>query len=491
MCIGVWMLVIAALIAGCEVGPDYHPPHQPMPPHWDAPPTTQANLTSQQQLQVERWWTTFGDPTLNSLVDRAVASNLEVEAATERLREARASLGITTAGLWPTANVNGSYTYAGTGRTKSQDLWRAGLDAAWELDIFGGTRRSVEAANANVQAAVEDRRDVLVTLLGEVGTDYILLRGQQQQVIIASENLEVQIRNVDLTRDKKKLGTGTELDIVQAASQVASTRAILANLKAAEQQTIYSLSILLALPPAALDEELRPREKIPDPPSIMSVGLPSDLLEQRPDIRRAERQLAAATAQIGVATADLFPKFSLTGDLAVQGNHISALGNWDNRSWSFGPSVTWPIFDAGRIMSNIDVQNALQAQALTAYKQTVLAALQEVQIVLVAYTQDQERRVALAEAVGLNQKAVELATQRYRQGLTDFLIVLDSERSLFASRMHWFNAIVRSARTRWRYTNRLAAAGKSVSRLRHNPSHADGAAKCSCLPMLWRKSCEG
>src|SRR2546423_1120070 len=192
----------------------------------------------------------------------------------------------------------------------------------------------------------------------------------------------------------------------------------------------------------ALDDELRPREKIPGPPSVVPVGLPSDLLRRRPDIRRAERDLAAATAQIGVAVSDLFPKFSLTGAVGLEGNHISALSNWDNRSWSFGPSVTWNIFSAGRITSNIEVQNALQAQALSSYRKTVLVALQEVQNALVAYAQDQHRREALAEAVALNQRAVELATQRYQQGVTDFLIVLDAERSLFASQ----DALVQSNR---------------------------------------------
>lgn len=429
-------------LGGCMVGPDYRSPDTAMPGRWSVSPTTQPNAIVQETEQIEQWWTTFNDPTLDGLIRRAVESNLDVEIATERIREARGSLGIATAGLFPNANADGSYTHRGTGRSKSQDLWRAGLDATWELDIFGGNRRAVEAANASLASTIENRRDVLVTLLGEVATDYIILRGQQQQIVIANENLQVQIRNARLTRDKKRLGTGTELDVVQSDSQVVSTRAIIANFEEIEQQTIYALSILLALPPSALDEELRPREKIPDPPSIMPVGLPSDLLRRRPDIRRAERDLAAATAEIGVATADLFPKFSLTGDIGLAGNHISALSNWDNRTWSFGPSVTWNIFSAGRITSNIEVQNALQAQALSSYRKTVLVALQEVQNALVAYAQDQHRREALAEAVTLNQRAVELATQRYQQGVTDFLIVLDAERSLFASQ----DALVQSDR---------------------------------------------
>jgi multidrug efflux system outer membrane protein len=420
-------------LTGCNVGPNYHPPTQPMPAHWESTPATQASNAVQEPVEIERWWTTFHDPNLDSLIHRAVAANLDLEAATERSHEARASVGIATAGLWPAANASGSYTRSGGGDVQWQSQWRAGLDAAWELDIFGGVRRSVEAANANLQAAVEDRRDVLVTLLGEVATDYILLRGQQQEILIAQQNLDVQVRNAILTRDKNKLGTGTELDNVQADAQVASTKAAIATLETSEQQTIYALSVLLGSPPTTLNNELRPRQNVPDPPAMVPVGLPSDLLRRRPDIRRAERQLAAATAQIGVATADLFPKFSLTGNIDFQASQINLLGDWNRSFWSFGPSASWSIFDAGRIASNIKVQNAVQEQALTAYRQTVLAALLEVQNVLIAFSQEQHRREALADAVDLNQRAVELSTRRYKQGVTDFLIVLDAERSLFAS----------------------------------------------------------
>jgi outer membrane protein, multidrug efflux system len=252
----------------------------------------------------------------------------------------------------------------------------------------------------------------------------------------------VQQRNAALTRGKVALGTGTELDVVQAEAQVASTTAVIAGLETTEQQTIHALSVLLALPPRALDDELQPRALVPDPPAVVPVGLPSDLLRRRPDIRRAERQLAAQTAAIGVATADLFPKFSLTGSFGYSARRIDLLGNWNGTNWSFGPSATWAIFDAGRIWSNIEVQNAIAAEAMATYRQTVLSALQEVQDVLVAYAQEQHRRVALADAVDLNQRAVALATRRYKQGLTDFLAVLDAQRNLFASQ----DALVQSNR---------------------------------------------
>jgi NodT family efflux transporter outer membrane factor (OMF) lipoprotein len=434
---GIWLAIAAmagtVLCAGCEVGPDYHPPKMTMPPHWQIPATTQASVVVQQPVRIERWWANFHDRELDSLIQRAVAANLDLQAATERIRQARATVDVVRGGLLPAANASGSYAHGGSGPSQTYDLWQAGLDASWELDIFGGTRRAVESARASFQAAIEDRRDVLVTLLGEVATDYIQLREYQQEIAIDEQNLQVQIHSVQVTRNKRKLGTGTELDVVQAQSIVATSRADLETLQAEAQQTIYAMSFLLGLPPAALDKPLTAPGVIPQPPPVVEVGVPSELLRRRPDIRRAERQVAAATAQIGVATADLFPKFFLTGDFNLQASNFSGLANWNNRSWSIGPSMTWPIFAGGQIRANIRVQNALQAQALTAYKTTILAALQEVQNAMVGYARQQRRREALGEAVTANQRAVVLATQRYNQGLTDFLSVLDAERSLFSS----------------------------------------------------------
>jgi NodT family efflux transporter outer membrane factor (OMF) lipoprotein len=441
---GIVLIALATIcvVAGCMVGPDYHAPVQSMPARWVSGPTTQGSITVQEPIKIDNWWTTFGDPELDSLIRRAVASNLSLEAAVERVRQARATVGSIRATLFPAASVNGAYSRSGTGTSPSVDNWSDGLDAAWEIDVFGGTRRAVESANASLDASVEDRRDVMVTLLGEVATDYILLRGFQQEIVIAEENLQVQIRSESVTRDKQKLGTGTELDIVQSDAIVSSTRADLETQHANEQQAVYALSILLALPPAALLDELSPVGKIPDPPPVLPVGLPAELLRRRPDIRRSERELAAANALIGVATADLYPKFTLGGNLSFGGNNFPNLFAWNDRSWSVGPSASWLIFSAGQIDANIEIQNAATAQAFTTYKATVLTALQEVENGLVAYAREQQRRVFLADTVAANQRAVVLSTRRYNQGLNDFLSVLDAERSLFASQ----DALVQSDR---------------------------------------------
>jgi multidrug efflux system outer membrane protein len=465
---GGFLLCFAGL-AGCEVGPNYHRPEEKIQSNWVAPPTTQASVTVQEPIQIDQWWTTFNDPTLDTLIKRAAFQNLDVASAAERIRQARAEVGVATAGFFPGVNANGSYsrsfsaaggstvivtnngvgTSTGTSTSakrvgpRPHDFWQAGFDASWELDVFGGVRRSIEAADYTLEAAEEDRRDVLIIVFGEVATDYIALRGFQQEIDIAQENLSTQVHNADIARKKKSLGTATELDIANADAVVFTTRSQIATFVSSEQQEIYALGVLLGQDPTTLIAELSSVGKIPIAPPVVPVGLPSELLRRRPDIRRSERQLAAATASVGVAVAQLFPQFSLTGTLSVQGSRIQALSNLGDRFWSFGPNITWPVFDAGRIWSNIEIQKSIRSQAYLLYRSTVLLALQDVETQLTAYAQEQQRRAALADAVAANQKAVEVATARYQQGgLTDFLSVLVAEQSLFSTQ----DALVQSNR---------------------------------------------
>jgi multidrug efflux system outer membrane protein len=419
--------------SGCMVGPNYHPPQVSVPSAWTSWPgetTAEADLV--------HWWRAFNDPNLTSLMDRAVKSNLDLKQAESRVRQARAARRVVSAGLWPTLDVTGSYTKtqtaggAGGGPTR-HDLWKTGLDAAWELDIFGGVRRSVEAADADIQAAVEDQRDVLVTLTGEVALNYIELRGYQQEIVIAKNNLEAQQRTAALTRQRFSSGLVGALDVANADAQVGNTSSQIPALETSAQQTIYSLSVLLGSEPAALSKELSPVSAIPVTPPTVPAELPSTLLRRRPDIRRAEAQIHAATARIGVATADLFPKFNLTGSAGYQSNALSTLMNSRTSFWSFGPSVDWQIFSAGSIRANIEVQKALTEQAVLTYQTAVLTALQDVENALVAYSKEQQRHKALRDTVAANRKAVGLAIQLYSQGQTDFLSVLDAQRSLYTS----------------------------------------------------------
>jgi len=441
LCLGAFCLV---LIAGCKVGPNFHPPQTPVPPAWVGPVAPEP--APEQDLA--RWWTLFNDPTLTSLIERAVISNLDVQVAEARIRQARASRGIAAGGLGPTINAAGSFRrsqapgVAGTAGPISNQ-YQAGFDAAWELDFFGGVRRNVEAAQADLQAAIEARRDTLVTLTSEVALNYIDLRAFQEQIAIARRNLTAQQHTADLTRQLSTGGFVSRLDVENANAQVATTAAQIPVLETSAQQTIYNLSILLGLEPGALLQELTPVSGIPAGPPAVPVGVPAELLRRRPDIRQAEAQIHAATARIGVAVADLFPSISLSASAGTQGNKFSSLTDWANRFWSLGPSATWTLFSTGRVRSNIELQRAFEEESLIVYRQTILAALQEVENALIASAKEQEHRQALVDAVAANRSAVELATELYTAGQTDFLNVLDAQRSLYSSE----DALAQSIRT--------------------------------------------
>jgi len=451
-----WISVIVASLGGCMVGPDYKRPEVSVPGDWSE---STAGGPTAQAAGVARWWKTLGDPVLDSLVARAVESNSDLKIAAARIREARALRRIVSAGEWPTVNSSGAYRrskqsestefaqiasgFAGGGVPagagsfggfgKEMDLWQGGFDASWELDVFGGVRRAVEAADAEVAAVEESRRDVLVALLAEVGQNYVELRGLQKQIGIVQANVKSQQEMVELTRARFKAGLTGELDVVRAEAQVALTRSQLPVVEALSRRAIHRLGVLTGQWAGALSEELSKAGAIPGVPAVVPVGLPSELLRRRADVRRAERQVAAATARIGVATADLFPKFSLTGGIGLQSNKFKTLGNWDSRFWSIGPGVSFPVFDRGKIRANIQVQNARQEQALAWYENTVLRALAEVEDALVAYAKEQVRRDSLEEAVKANRRAVELASDLYTKGLADFLSVLEAQRSLYSS----------------------------------------------------------
>jgi NodT family efflux transporter outer membrane factor (OMF) lipoprotein len=446
-------------LAGCTVGPDYETPEVPVPAKF----STESGAAP---LNLEQWWTTFNDHKLNDLVERAVISNLDLRLARARLREARALRGVVGADLLPDVNVSGSYSRSRTSENafdfettgpggpgfgdftppgEERNLYQAGFDANWELDVFGGVRRSIEAANADIGAAVETRRDALVTLLAEVARNYVELRGFQSRLEIARSNLKVQQDTLDLTKARFEGQLVSELDVTRADAQVATTAAQVPALEQQRNQAAHRLSVLMGQPPAALLDELLSGDSatIPEGPDDVPPGLPSDLLRRRPDVRRAERELAAATARVGVATADLFPRFSLTGSLGLMGEEFRDLGDYGSRFYSIGPSVSWPVFDAGRIRSNIRAADARTEQALVRYEQSVLTALEDVENALLSLVKEQERRKSLGRAVEANRRSVEMATQLYDRGLTDFLNVLDAQRARFLSE----DALVQSDRT--------------------------------------------
>jgi NodT family efflux transporter outer membrane factor (OMF) lipoprotein len=434
------IVLCAVLVTGCAVGPNYKEPQVQVPDQYGQPPATQPATQPTTQPIAAAWWTNFNDPTLNQLIDDARRSNLDLRTAEARVREARAARGIISADYWPDIDATGSYSRSRASKTignfgqfaaGEQDLWQAGFDAAWEIDVFGRVRRGVQAADADIQAAVADRNDVLLSLLGEVARNYVELRGFQRQVAIAENNVKSQQETLELTRVRLNAGLGTDLAVAQTEAIVAATQSQIPAFQTLAQQAIHRLSVLTGKPPAALVAELDPIKPVPAPPPDIPAGVPSELLRRRPDIRRAERQLAAATARVGVATADLFPRFTLTGSLGVESNEFDNLGDNDSIFWSIGPGVRFPIFNRGRLKSAVAVENARTEQALSQYEQTVLRSLEEVENALVAYRKEFVRRESLARAVASSQRSVQLSQQLYQRGLTDFLNVLDAQRALY------------------------------------------------------------
>ena len=433
------LLVVAA---GCTVGPNYQPPKTAAPAQWSA---ALAAGETNRAGDPAGWWRKFNDPQLDSLVDQAVRSNLDLRIAGARVREARAQYRIAAADQWPTANADGSY--ARQNQSKHQpllgamplpasvpfenDVYQAGFDAAWEVDVFGGTRREVEAGRAEVAATELDRRTAVVTLLGEIARNYADVRGYQRRLALANANLKIQADTLAITQDRFTNGLTSDLDVQQASTYLSTTRANVPALEQALETSMRRLGVLLGQPPGALLAELAPEKPIPAALPEVPVGLPSDLLRRRPDVQAAERKLAAATARIGIATADLFPKFSLTGSVGFESVGASDWFTAGSRFWSAGPTVQWKIFDAGRIRANIRVQDARQEQVLANYEKVVLTSFEEVENALTAYAKEQTRRQALADAEKSSQESLHLANQLYTEGLVNFINVLDAERSLF------------------------------------------------------------
>ncbi len=436
---GMVVVLWITLLVGCAaVGPDYKKPETEVPSQWaEMPPEGLIAVDGAEQFA--RWWTLFEDPLLDSLIKRAMEGNKELRIARARIREARARRGVIAADLMPTAWTSGTYSRSRTsentdvGFASEKDFFEAGFDAKWEIDVFGGVRRSVEEAEAVIAASEEGLRSVLVSLAAEVARNYLELRGNQFRAHIAKENIKSQHQTLEMAQARFKVGLSSQLDIEQARAQLTATEAEVPGLEALVKQAIHRIGVLLGQSPGSLLSELEVIRLTATALPQVPLGLPSDLLRRRPDIRQAERELAAATARIGVATADLFPRFFLTGISGLQSIELSNFVSAGSRFWSVGPTVTWPLFSGGRIRSNIEVQNARQEQALISYEQVVLTAMEEVENALVAYVREQAVRNAIAESVAANRRAVEISQALYKKGLTDFLNVLVSQRFLYQS----------------------------------------------------------
>ncbi len=437
---GTLVLLLAAVssaifLNGCAVGPNFHPPKTEVSAAFAN--GSQTNLTAAPTAVT--WWQGFNDPRLNSLVAQAVTNNPDLGIATAHVLEARALRMGAVADLFPVANANAGWTKSlasqdseplyTTRQERELQLYNAGFDATWEVDFFGHVRRSIQANNADLIATVATRQDVLVTLISEVARNYFELRGAQNQLAVARSNVENERDTLDLTLSKLKAGRATELDTARARAQLESTLASIPPLEAAIKHSIHRLGVLTGQQPTALESELAPPAPIPALPPLVNIGDPAGLLRRRPDIRSAESSLAAATALIGVQTADLFPRVTFNGNLGVQASEVSGLFKSGADTYSFGPSITWAALDLGHVLARIKAADARADAQMAAYEKTVLNALEETENALVDFGREQVRRDYLRQSDRSATQAMGLARQRYDSGVDDFLPVLDAQRT--------------------------------------------------------------
>jgi NodT family efflux transporter outer membrane factor (OMF) lipoprotein len=438
---------MAWLATACAMGPKYAPPNVAVPPTFAEAPVGTIDAVGRPSL--DRWWTAFRDPMLDDLVRRAIDGNLDLKIAAARVREARAIRGIAASVALPQVDATGSLARGQRSEAvppfkatvdagvspfgpRTQNAFEVGFDAGWEIDVFGGVRRDVEAAVAQVQSAQESQRDVLVTLLGDMARTYAELRGTQRQLEILSGTVRSQRDTLDLAQARFDAGLGTALDAERAEGLLAATTSRQPELERVVRRDIFRLGVLLGKNVTELLTELERPMPVPQSPEL-PVALPSELLSRRPDLRRVEREVAVATARVGVARADLFPRFSITGSFGRRSEDVVDLGSGTSQFWFLVPGVRWPVLSGGRIRANIRVQDARQEQTVVQYEKAVLTAVEEVENALSAQSRERRRLEFLRTSVGAHRRALDLAMDRYTSGLENFLSVLDAQRTLYAA----------------------------------------------------------
>ncbi len=458
----IWLFPVPLILCGCTVGPDFTPPHPETPASFIAG-TAPAALAQTIRIDASpadegAWWARFGDPELSALIGNATGGNFDLREAALRIAEAREQAAIAAAANYPTLGANASYARQGFSETTAQgalfgkigtlksalpgsgvslpnfpnpyDQFQVGFDASWEPDLFGRVRRSVEAADADMQALVEDSRGVMVSLESEIAHDYIGLRGTQLKLTIARENLAEARDILLLAQQRRQAGLTNEIDVHNAAAQATATEALIPQLEREIELDMNQLSLLVGREPGALRGELAAEKPIPPVPPGIAIGLPADLVRRRPDIRAAEARLHSATAHIGVATADLFPRLTLNAGVGTQSEMFPGLADWASRFFNVGPTLQLPIFEGGRLKATVRLNDVRDQEAAVAYAKTVLSAVYEVENMVVALQNEEQRHASLESTVGENRIALDIARERYAGGVTTFLNVLDAERTL-------------------------------------------------------------
>jgi outer membrane protein, multidrug efflux system len=432
----------AALAAssGCAVGPNYRRPETAVDPQFVN--AGEPGLAAGDPI--ENYWLGFSDALLTGLVEDALAHNKDLGVAEANLRAARAAKRLAGFDLYPTVNFSGGYSRNLDSQEqlpgidmhdREFDAAQAGFDGLWELDLFGRVRRNIEAARAEVGASAATLQDARVSVVAEVARDYFILRGLQDQLALTERNADSQLSTLKLTRTRLEAGRGNQLDTARAEAQWQTTLASIPSLQASIATTSYRLSVLTGRQPTALSASLTPHAPQPALPALNSIGTPEQLLRRRPDVRVAERRLAGATAQVGVAVGDLFPKVTFTGEVGYFSPTFGEFGTSEARFFSFGPSISWAAFDLGRVRARIGSAKAQTDAALATYEGAVLGALEDTEGALISYGRSQIRREALQVAAAASDKAADLAQQRFEGGLIDFLEVLDAQRTALSAEL--------------------------------------------------------
>jgi outer membrane protein, multidrug efflux system len=430
----------ALLLAGCTVGPNYHRPDTPVDAHF----TNASEPGFVEGDAIQRYWIGFQDPILTGLIEDALAHNKDLSIAAANLQAARAAKRLAGFDLYPTATIAGGYTHnldsqqelPGFNQNERRfDTAQAGFDGLWELDLFGRVRRNVEAASGDVGAAAATLQDARVSVIAEVARNYFILRGLQDQLALTERNADNQFSTLKLTRTRLEAGRGNQLDTSRAEAQWQTTLASIPTLQASIATTRYRLSVLTGQQPTALDKPLSAQAPLPPLPGLNAIGTPEQLLRRRPDVRVAERRLAAATARVGVAVGDLFPKVTLIGEVGYSAPTFGDFGQSEARFFTVGPGITWAAFDLGRVRARISSAKDQTDAALGAYESAVLGALEDTEGALINYGHSQTRREALRVAAAASDKAADLARKRFQGGLIDFLEVLDAERTALSAEL--------------------------------------------------------
>jgi NodT family efflux transporter outer membrane factor (OMF) lipoprotein len=440
-------LALAVVVSGCtKLGPDFET--LPAPPAETWLETDEPRI-KEEETDISAWWQVFDDPILNELVARASQQNLTLQVAGVRILEARARLGIAIGDQYPQVQeANGSYTYGrvsenaanSAGSNRSFGSASVGLDASWEIDIWGRFQRGIESADAALGAQVADYDDLLVSLTGEVARTYVFIREFEERIKLVRGNIQIQERTLQITDAQFRGGQVTELDVQQARAQLRSTEALLPTFEASRRQATNALSVLLGLPPQDLRGILGTTGLIPSAPAEVAVGIPAELLRRRPDIRRAELEAASQSARIGIAEAELYPRFTLAGFIGFETSHdggrqsnnaaLSDIFDGDSFTGFIGPAVSLPIFNYGRLTNNVRVEDARFQQLVISYQDTVLRAYQEVEDAIAGFLNTQEQAAFLTDGVDASRRSVDLALLQYREGLVDFTRVLDAQEFL-------------------------------------------------------------